>query len=306
MSIIVIVAAAAVATSIPLAVWAASSSRSAGRAVNTAALGGGTATVDLRRITLAQSGSARLGPVMGGIGGLARQLTPAAMVRALERRIAQAGSPNGWSLEHVLLAKLGLTAAVGLVAVTALTNGPSPLEAVAWVALVVLAYLLPDVLLHRRAAARQTTIDASLPDTLDQMTISVEAGLGFDAAMARAARSGHGPLADELLRTMQEIQIGVPRAKAMRSLADRVEAPNMRHFVTAVIQAEQYGIPLGEILRTQADEQRTRRRQRAEEQATKLPVKLVFPLVLCILPALFVVILGPAVVQISRMFLHTP
>jgi tight adherence protein C len=132
------------------------------------------------------------------------------------------------------------------------------------------------------------------------MTIAVEAGLGFETAMARAGRTGTGPLAEEIVRTLQEIQIGVPRSKAMRNLADRTEQDDLRHFVLAVVQAESYGIPVADVLKTQAAEQRLKRRQSAEERAMKIPVKIIFPLILCILPTLFIVILGPAVIQISR------
>jgi tight adherence protein C len=169
-----------------------------------------------------------------------------------------------------------------------------------WLCFTTLAYFTPDLLVHSRGQERQESIGKALPDTLDQMTIAVEAGLGFETAMARAGRTGTGPLADELVRTLQEVQLGVPRSKAMRNLADRTDQSDLRHFVLAVIQAESYGIPIADVLRTQAAEQRVKRRQRAEEQAMKIPVKIIFPLILCILPTLFIVILGPAAIQVSR------
>jgi len=169
-----------------------------------------------------------------------------------------------------------------------------------WVALIASGYFAPDLILHSRGQERQKRIDLELPNVLDQVTIAVEAGLGFEAALARTTRVGSGPLAAELTRTLQEIQFGTARGQAMRHLADRVDSPEVRHFVTAIVQAESYGISVADILRTQAAEQRLKRRQRAEEHAMKVPVKMVIPLILCILPALFVVVLGPAIVQISR------
>ncbi len=138
----------------------------------------------------------------------------------------------------------------------------------------------------------------ALPDTLDQMTICVQAGLGFEAAMARAGQTGSGPLADEIIRTLQEMQIGANRADALRALAARTEVPELRQFVVSLLQAESYGLPISKVLTAQAAQLRVRRRQRAEERAQKMPVKMVFPLVLCILPTMFVVALGPAVIRI--------
>jgi tight adherence protein C len=165
--------------------------------------------------------------------------------------------------------------------------------------LAALGYFAPDVVLIGRAQARQQIIQRELPDVLDQITVSVEAGLGFDAALAQAGRNGKGPLAEELARTMQDVAIGVPRLKALAGLLERTDVPDLRHFVLAVKQAEQYGVPIAQVLRVQSTDLREKRRQRAEEQAMKIPVKIVFPLVFCILPALFVVILGPAGMRVA-------
>jgi tight adherence protein C len=179
---------------------------------------------------------------------------------------------------------------------------PTGLTLLLCIALALAGYLLPDMLLRVRAKRRQEHIRGQLSDTLDQMTICVEAGLGFEGAMARAGRSGHGPLADELIRTLQEMQLGASRAQALRSLADRTEVAELRQFVLALTQAESYGLPLATTLRIQAAELRIKRRQRAEEHAMKIPVKLIFPLVLCILPSMFVVIIGPVVIRLTRFF----
>ena len=134
------------------------------------------------------------------------------------------------------------------------------------------------------------------------IAIAVEAGLGFDAAMARAGRNGTGPLAQELIRTLQEIQVGQLRRTAYESLALRTDVPDLRRFVRAIIQADAYGISVADVLRTQAAEMRMKRRQRAEEKAMQIPVKVIFPLMLCILPVLFIVLLGPAVMDIVAAF----
>ena len=142
----------------------------------------------------------------------------------------------------------------------------------------------------------------AVPDTLDLLTISVEAGLAFDSALSQVARNTTGPLAEEFFRVLQEMQIGLGRADAMRALGDRTDLPELRGFITSMVQADSFGIPIAHVLRVQAREMRVKRSQRAEELAQKVPVKILFPLSFCILPALFVVILGPAVIQIFTSF----
>ena len=166
----------------------------------------------------------------------------------------------------------------------------------------VVSHFLPELLLHSRGQERAQKIGLELPDTLDQMTIAVEAGLGFDSAMARAAKAGTGPLAQELARTMQDMQVGQSRRQAYESLASRTGVPPLRKFVRAIIQADLYGIAVADVLRTQADQLRIKRRQRAEEKAMQIPIKVIFPLMLCILPVLFIVLLGPAAMDIVAAF----
>jgi tight adherence protein C len=170
------------------------------------------------------------------------------------------------------------------------------------VAVVVLAWFVPDLLLLSRGQKRREEIQRALPDTLDQMTIAVEAGLGFEAAMAHVARNGTGALAEELIRTLQDIQVGQPRREAYRALAERSPEPDLRRFLRAVIQAEQHGVSVARVLTTQAQEMRVKRRQRAEEKAMKIPVKVVFPLILTILPVLIIVVIGPGVINIIDAF----
>jgi tight adherence protein C len=166
----------------------------------------------------------------------------------------------------------------------------------------VVAYFIPDLLLYSRGVDRQESIALELADTLDQMLIAVEAGLGFEASMARAGENGKGPLANELMRTLQDMRVGMSRRDAYQALADRTNVPDLRAFIRAVVQADAYGISIATVLRTQAKEMRLKRRQRAEEKAMKIPVKVLFPLMLFILPVLFIAVLGPTVLTIISSF----
>lgn len=297
-------AAAGVGLAVPLLVWAVAGARRPAHAVERNLTGGRAAVADVREAVLSRSASDRVvRPLLASAAAGARRLTPAGLLEGLEQRIVLAGAQTQWPLERVLAAKLLLAFAGGGVGLLYLTGSPGLRWIVGTAVLAAAGFFVPDLLLWSRARERQAVIERELPDTLDQMTISVEAGLGFESALARAGRSGTGPLAAELVRTMQEIQVGVDRASALRRLADRSTVSDLRQFTTAVLQAEQHGIPIARVLRVQADELRTKRSQRAEEAAMKLPVKVVFPLILCILPALFVVILGPAVIRISETLL---
>jgi tight adherence protein C len=189
--------------------------------------------------------------------------------------------------------------ALGLVYVT---TYPGTLSLVTGAVVTLVGYFLPDLLLHSRGQERSKQVALELPDTLDQMTIAVEAGLSFDSAMARAGKNGKGPLAEELVRTLQDIQVGQSRRHAYEALATRCGVPDLRKFVRAIIQADVYGISVADVLRTQAAEMRMKRRQRAEEKAMQIPVKVIFPLMLSILPVLFIVLLGPAVMDIVAVF----
>jgi tight adherence protein C len=237
-------------------------------------------------------------PTIRFLGRGVRRISPAGWVEALNRRIRIAGSPALWTLERALAMKMVLGIG-GLISGLQWTGGlfGSVLTTVLAGAF---GYGLPDLLLWSRGKERQGLIQKELPDTMDQLTISVEAGLGFDAALARVASTGQGPLAEELRRLIGEVKVGVPRREALRHLLDRTDVQELRHFVLALQQAEEYGLPVARVLRVQSTELRVKRRQRAEEQAMKIPVKIVFPLVLCIFPALFVVLLGPAMIRVMR------
>jgi tight adherence protein C len=229
---------------------------------------------------------------------LATRFTPATFAQRLERQLALAGRPEAWPLKRLMAAKVVLAVAgivLGLLYVAAASAGSSVLLAIV---IAVVAYCLPDLLLHSAGQKRQAKISEELPDTLDQMTIAVEAGLGFDAAVARVGANGSGPLAAELIRVLQDMQVGRSRREAYDSLAGRTTSKDLQQFVRAVIQADAYGVSVSGVLRTQAAEMRVKRRQRAEEKAMQIPVKVVFPLMFCILPVLFIALLGPAALNI--------
>lgn len=301
MSLVPLLGALAVASALPLALWAlsgpsGSTSPAASRNLRAGTPGAGG---DYRDAVLARSARERaLDPVLDRLSRRARRLTPEGVLETVERRTLLAGAPAAWPVERVLVAKI----AAGVLAAAATTpwflGAPSAFRLLVVVAAAAGGYLLPDLLLHNAAEKRRAAIVRALPDLLDQLTISVEAGLAFEAATLRAGRSGTSPLHHELTRTMQDVQAGMSRSEAFRALVARTDVEDLRHFVLAMVQSEAYGVPLATVLRVQSGEMRVKRRQRAEEAATKLPVKMLFPIVVFILPALFVVLLGPAILQL--------
>ncbi|MDF2052515.1 type II secretion system F family protein [Arthrobacter sp. Cr_A7] len=238
----------------------------------------------------------------GLLEGVGRRLTPPAYVAFLDRLLSLAGRPASMPLGKVLGSKLalGLTGAALGFYLTAI--GSTPLMKLAGLFVLFLGYFIPDLLLYSKGLERQKTIQLELANTLDQMLISVEAGLGFEGAMARAGENGKGPLAEELVRTLQDMQVGRSRRESYIALAERTNIPELRSFVQAVVQADTYGIAISRVLRVQAKVMRVKRRQRAEEKAMKLPVMILFPLLFFIFPVLFIAILGPAVVNTVMTF----
>lgn len=233
---------------------------------------------------------------------LGRRVTPQAYVLKLDHLLALAGRPASMPLEKVLTAKPLLGLAGGIAGLLLVQSSPEKLFVLLGIFITVLGYFVPDLLLYSKGQERQKAMALELANTLDQMLISVEAGLGFESAMQRAGETGKGPLADELVRTLQDMQVGRSRREAYLAMADRSTIPELRSFVKAIVQADAYGIALSGVLRTQAKVMRVKRRQRAEEKAMKLPVAVLFPLLLFIFPVLFIVILGPAVLNVIDTF----
>ncbi|MHA7297379.1 type II secretion system F family protein [Pseudarthrobacter sp. MDT1-22] len=233
---------------------------------------------------------------------LSKRLTPAGYEAKLDRWLSLAGRPTSMPLDRLVIAKPLLALAGAAFGLLLYSKAPTP-QNIGWgLFLTAFFYFVPDLLIYNKGIKRQKDIEQELPNTLDQMLISVEAGLGFEAAMARAGGYGGGALAQELMRTLQDIQVGRPRQESYEAMADRSSVQDLRSFVRAVVQADKYGIGIARVLRTQAKQARVKRRQRAEEKAMKLPVKVLFPLLLCIFPVLFIVLLGPAAIKIIEAF----
>ena len=235
---------------------------------------------------------------------LGRRFTPAGAREAIRRKLVMAGSPFGWDPDRVLVAKVACLSGgvvLGLLFL-ALFSFAWPLRVLGFLAVGLLGYWLPNIVLTNAVQRRQNEIRSALADSIDLLTICVEAGLGFDAALAHVSKNTDGPLADEFYRTLQEVQLGRSRNEAMRNLADRSNVPELRAFVLAMVQADIFGVSVANVLRIQAKDMRVKRRQLAEERAMKVPIKVLFPVLFCIFPALFVVILGPAIMRIADVF----
>jgi tight adherence protein C len=243
-----------------------------------------------------------LAPIVGLLSRFSGRFTPAGYKAQVRVKLVHAGSPAGLDADRFLALKV-----IGAV------SGPFWL----WFAFSVAAlggfygiivtgvlwaisFFGPDVWVQRKTDERQTAIAMKLPDILDLLVISVEAGLGFEQAIDRTIDAVPGPLSEEFRRMLQETRVGATRADALRAMDERTNVPELRSFILAMLQADTFGVSIGRILRSQADDMRVRRRQRAQEQAQKAPVKMLFPLIFCIFPSLFVVILGPAVLNILK------
>jgi tight adherence protein C len=256
---------------------------------------------NLRHAQLKSSALERLVfPFAGKVVSSITRLTPLDLYRRTNRLIELAGNPPSLTAERIVAFKIvfGIVGFVAgfLVAPLLPFKGFAPSVMIA-VLFALTGYTFPSAGLSARASKRQKEIRKAMPDTMDLLTISVEAGLGFDAALAQVVKNVPGPLSDEIARMLQEMQIGVSRAEALRHLNDRTEVPELDGFVLSMIQADKYGVGVAKVLRAQATELRQKRRQRAEEVAQKVPLKLLFPTIFLILPAMFIVILGPGAIK---------
>jgi tight adherence protein C len=228
-------------------------------------------------------------------------LAPQATLARTRKQLELAGNPGGMrALDFIgirALAAVG-TAVLMFVVISGLAHSVGA-GLLLGLLLGALGYMLPTLWLGGRVRSRKTEILRSLPDALDLLTISVEAGLGFDAALAKVVEKWDNALTQEFARVLAEIRVGKLRREALRDMAERVEVPELKSFVAAVIQADQLGASIGRILHVQADQMRLKRRQRAEEIAQRAPLKMLFPLIFLIFPALFIVLLGPAIISIK-------
>ena len=241
-----------------------------------------------------------------GLSTLMRRGLPLPLVKTINRLWTGAGRPENNTPDRIIstMALLGLAGAV--VGVLAARMAAPSLGIFLGFGIFVVAFFFPMVRLQSVGKDRRTAIKRQLPDTLDQMSIAVNAGLGFDAAMVRVAKNGRGELASELVRTLQDIQVGQARRVAYEDLAERTGVDTLRRFVRSIIQAEAYGIALSDVLTSQADELRLERRMYAERKAMEIPVKVVFPLILFIMPAMFIVVMGPGALGIIHAFSGMP
>ena len=243
-------------------------------------------------------------PILKGLTALGGRFTPVGYVDTVRKKFVYAGRISADGVDRFLAIRVITVVLIpawfifvtvflpvtGILRLGALGLGGAILA------------LGPDSVLNRRVEERQTIMQRKLPDILDLLTISVEAGLGFEQAVDRTVGSVPGPLSDEFARMLGELRAGSSRADAMRAMEHRTNVPEIRSFVLAILQADAFGVSIGRVLRAQADEMRIKRRQLAQEKAQKAPVKMLIPMVFCIFPALFVVVIGPAMINISRSF----
>jgi len=242
-------------------------------------------------------------PFLRMVGVLTGRMTPTGFEQKMERTLQLAGRPFGMSVREFIgwwSVLVGLGFLSGLMLAVKMPN--KRLGLMVWLTSTVITVLVPRMTLQRKTKERQKEVKQALPDTLDLLTVSVEAGLGFDQALAKVVEKTQGALAEEFKATLQEVQVGKSRRDALKDLGDRSGVESMVNFVNALIQADKLGVGIGNVLRVQAEDMRSRRRQEAEEQGMKAPIKMLFPLVFFIFPSLFVIILGPAVIQLIEMF----
>ncbi|MCZ6460793.1 MAG: type II secretion system F family protein [Actinobacteria bacterium] len=244
-----------------------------------------------------------IAPIIEGLGKFALRFTPQGWVNKAQKKLVYAGMAD--RMDGNTWAALRIIALIGVLVLFFIVQSAfgTPIQKLMLFGVLMgIGFVGPEAILNRRIDERRKEMEKSLPDLIDLLVISVEAGLGFEAAMGRVTQAVPGELSREFTRTLQETRVGVSRHKALRALAERTDVDDLNAFVLALIQADQFGVSIARMLRVQADEMRIRRRQRAQEKAFAAPVKLVFPLVLCIFPSMFVVLLGPAAINIATVF----
>lgn len=241
-----------------------------------------------------------LSPILDDISRVILKITPKEMVSSFEKKVTVAGKPYNFSVKNWI--NIQAIAVVGLPLITIIVSYYRGLEArkifFFCIVEVVLGLVLPNLILSKKAADRKKKITNSLPDVIDLLTVSVEAGLGFDGALSKVVDKVPGPLADEFESVLQEIKVGKSKREAMRDMAERACVPDLTTFVSSVIQADQFGVSIGNVLRIQSEQLRQKRRQRAQEKAMKAPVKMLIPMVLFIFPTIFSVLIGPIIIKV--------
>ncbi|MBA3778676.1 MAG: type II secretion system F family protein [Chloroflexi bacterium] len=240
-------------------------------------------------------------PLALRLSGVAQRFTSANKTNKTEKKLALAGNPADLRTRDFLGLKVvvAIAFAIGAFFLFGIVLGAGFFGIIMTIIFVAVGFMAPEFWLSRRVKKRQKQILLAVPDTLDLLTISVRAGLGFDAALAKVVEKTKGPLADEFRRCLAEIRVGKTRRESLRDVVSRTEVQALTSFIGAIIQAEQLGVSISKVLQVQSEQLRIERRQRAEEMAAKAPIKMLFPLVGCIFPSLFIVILGPAIILIA-------
>ena len=243
-----------------------------------------------------------LRPLAAGLSGWVARITSASFADRTQKRLALAGNPGDLRVADWLgikvIAAFVFAALFFALAAFVLGAGVSGGLIMGLIGLV-FGYIAPEFWLGGRVRKRQKAILIMVPDSLDLLTISVRAGLGFDAALGKVVEKLKGPLTDEFRRALAEVRVGKARRDALRDIVPRTEVSALTNFIGAIIQAEQLGVSISKVLQVQSEQLRIERRQRAEEMAAKAPIKMLFPLVGCIFPSLFIIILGPAIILIA-------
>lgn len=251
--------------------------------------------IDLTDLELSKPFSERvIQPIFERLGKLISAITPAEVIRETKRKILQ----SGLKIKATTFVAMQIILAVAIPAMLGLMGTVSNVGGLRGVGMLIISgvigYFLPDVWLKSRVSARKAEVTRGLPDALDLLTVAVEAGLGFDMALTKLVEKSKGPVSQEFGRVLHEVRMGKPRREAMRDMAERVDAPDLSQFISALVQADKLGVSIANVLRIQSDQMRLKRRQRAEETAMKAPLKMSFVLVFFVLPALLIVLLGPA------------
>ncbi len=245
-----------------------------------------------------------LQPMLDSMAKLMMRITPGQLVSSLEGKIVKAGNPGNMVVKDWINIEAMLVVGLPVLTLLAVRKSGMPAGTVIMLVLaeIVMGFVLPGFVLGKILKARQKVILNSLADVIDLLTVSVEAGLGFDGALMKVVEKKPGPLASEFDKVLQEIKVGKQKRDALRDLAQRVDIQDFTAFIGAVVQADQFGVAIANVLRIQAEQIREKRRQRARERAMKVPVKMLIPMVVFIFPTLFIVLLGPVVLQLIEQF----
>ena len=245
-----------------------------------------------------------LRPMLDSISKTVIKITPREIVASLEKKVMLAGRSDNLTVKGLINIHVILVVGLPLLTFLFATLLRAPVKSVIYFIFIEIAIglIMPNFFLSKKITARQKKIRNSLPDTIDLLTVSVEAGLGFDGALAKVIDKMPGPLADEFENVLQEIKVGKQKRDALRDMSERIDVQDLSMFVSSIIQADQFGVSIGNVLRIQSEQMRQKRRQRAQEKAMKAPVKMVIPMVLFIFPTIFSVLLGPVIIQVLATF----